>query len=401
MSWCCGCADGERTRRQKEKGIEAILESVWASRPATEEAPNREEESCVVTMRDIEERECGRGLSDVQDFEEAYELGEVVGRGSTSTVYKCRQRSSGRTYATKVIGEEQLRAEFGSLAAQFETEIAALRACRHPNIIRLEDAVMSRGKLYLVMEYLTGGELFDYVVDKGTLSEAEAADVLRHLTSAIAYMHAKGVVHRDLKPENLLLTAKKEIKIIDFGLSKMLPEPDIQATSFLGTRGYLAPEMLKRQAYTKAVDMWALGVIAYILLCGCLPFDDEISQLSSPLLSRKFLLRYPSWASGLSRNAKSFLAALLQVDPAKRLTADAALDHVWLRAKNIPHLILRSPALIKDKVPKTPKLGRTRQPPKRPPNHNRDPRLRPPQTAAGGAAARAPGPAHLPRKNSF
>ena len=125
------------------------------------------------------------------------------------------------------------------------------------------------GRLYVVTELLSGGELFDYVVKRGTLSEAEAAAILADLADAVRFMHDQGIIHRDLKPENLLLEeepargAFPAVKIIDFGLSKMLADPTDAASSFLGTRGYLAPEMLKRHAYSRAVDMWAFGVIAY------------------------------------------------------------------------------------------------------------------------------------------
>lgn len=358
---CCTGDTGERRRRQKEKGLDAILAAIWASRPSEEKEQPREE-TVRVTLKDIETPDFSkRGLSEIV-FGDEYELGSVIGRGSTSTVYTCQKKTTGKTLAVKVIGEDQLRGEYANLETQFQTEIAALRACVHPNIIHLEDAVLSDGKLYLVTELLAGGELFDYVVQKGTLSEAEAAAMLRDLTSAIVYMHDKGIVHRDLKPENLLLTSSKQIKIIDFGLSTILPEPDIQATSFLGTRGYLAPEMLKRKSYTKAVDLWALGIIAYILLCGCLPFDDDIAQLSSPLITRKFELKYPSWASKLSANAKQFLQGLLCIDPSRRLTARRAYEHAWLLPHTqIPHYVLQSPALIRNNVPKTPKLNRTSQ----------------------------------------
>ena len=312
-------------------------------------------------------------------FGDHYDLGPIIGRGSTSTVHRSTQKRSGTSWATKVITEEQLRGgQFGALADQFETEIAALRSCHHPNIIRLEDAIITDGCLYLVLEHLRGGELFDYVVARGTLSEAEASGILRDLASAVRYMHAKGIIHRDLKPENLLLTREPppgmvpEVKIIDFGLSKMLTEPSSIATSFLGTRGYLAPEMLKRQHYSKAVDMWAFGVIAYILLCGCLPFDDDSAKVSSPLLGRKFELRYPSWAQSLSAGAKSFLAALLDVDPKRRATAAKILDHPWLRGDAAAATsLLRSPAMLRH-VPRTPKAHRPPPPPpatSRPPAH--------------------------------
>mmetsp|Transcript_5611 Transcript_5611/g.23322 ORF Transcript_5611/g.23322 Transcript_5611/m.23322 type:complete len:440 (-) Transcript_5611:675-1994(-) len=278
-----------------------------------------------------------------------YDLGPVIGRGSTSTVHKSTQLGTGKIFATKVITDLQLRfGEFDVLTEQFESELSALRACIHPNIIRLEDAIVTERNLYLVMEYLTGGELFDYVVGKGSLSEQEAATILRDVASAIAYMHDKNVIHRDLKPQ---------VKIIDFGLSKILSDQSVHATSFLGTRGYLAPEMLKRQRYSKSVDVWAFGVITYILLCGCLPFDDDVTRISSPVAGRKFVLRYPSWAIKLSREAKEFLLRILDVDPNRRLTAQQAVTHIWLRPEtHIPHHILQSPALIKDRISRTPKV---------------------------------------------
>ena len=308
------------------------------------------------------------------DFGRIYELGPVVGRGSTSTVYLTKCRRTGTAWATKVIDESVLqRRDWNRLSGQFAAEIAALRACRHPHIVSLDNAIIDAhdGRLYLVFEYLSGGELFDYVVRKGTLSEAEAAAVLRDVASAVAYMHSQHVIHRDLKPENLLLerepppSASPTVKIIDFGLSKMLPlarEGGVEATnnpdafyhtasSFLGTRGYLAPEMLKRKRYSEAIDIWAFGVIAYVLLCGCLPFDDDLSKINSPIAGRKFgALRYPSWASTLSPKAKDFLQGLLDVDPNRRLTAVDAAKHTWLYPDTqIPHNILRSPALIKDR----------------------------------------------------
>jgi len=323
---------------------------------------------------------CDRFVGAVQrfttgEFGRLYELGPVVGRGSTSTVYLTTCRRTGTFWATKVIDESVLRRrEWTRLSDQFSAEISALRACRHPHIISLSDAIADvRGsRLYLIFEYLSGGELFDYVIRKGTLNEAEAATILRDVASAIAHMHSRRVIHRDLKPENLLLNCEPppntppNVKIIDFGLSKMLPSDrgscgveaadtrpalDHTATSFLGTRGYLAPEMLKRERYSEAVDVWAFGVIAFVLVCGCLPFNDDLSQINSPVAGRMFgTLRYPSWASALSPQAKHFLRHLLEIDPRARLTAMDAAQHAWLRPEaHIPHHILRSPALIKDR----------------------------------------------------
>jgi len=136
------------------------------------------------------------------------------------------------------------------------------------------------------------------------------------------------------------------VKIIDFGLSKARATRDVCA-SFLGTRGYLAPEMLKRRTYSEAVDMWAFGVIAYVLLCGCLPFDDDAARISSPNATKKFELRFPSWARGLSKGARDLLANLLQVDPRRRFTAAQCCRHPWLRGtaerSSVP---LSSPAML-------------------------------------------------------
>ena len=186
-------------------------------------------------------------------------------------------------------------------------------------------------------------------------------------------------MHRDLKPENLLLRRKPkpnedvEVKIIDFGLSKALE--DEVARSFLGTRGYLAPEMLQRREYTKAVDTWALGVIVFVLLCGCLPFDDDSQTVPSDEIVRsKYVLRFPRWASNLSASAKDLLAHLLDTNPKTRYSADQALHHPWVRGQTAPRNnllaspgrikkspLLRTPRSVQQKTAKSGANGRRRQ----------------------------------------
>jgi len=285
---------------------------------------------------------------------EKYQLMEVLGVGSTSTCHRCVDKKTGAHYACKIIDKLTIEERFQGMMEQFHTEIEALRALNHPSIIQLFDVFISEEKIFIVMELMEGGELFDYVVQKGTLTEDEASIIVRKVTGAMVYMHSQNIVHRDLKPENLLLRRKPnspqdsvDVKIIDFGLSKCMTEPVAQ--SFLGTRGYLAPEMLQRRDYTKAVDTWALGVIVFVLLCGCLPFDDDSATVpSDDLVRAKFVLRFPRWAKNLSPSAKDLLSHLLDVNPSRRYTAEQALDHAWVTGKAAPKgNLLASPGRIK------------------------------------------------------
>lgn len=378
---------------------------------------------------------------------------EVLGVGSTSTCHRCIHKSTGEHYACKIIDKRLIEDRFQGMMDQFHTEIEALRSLHHPNIIQLYDVYITEEKIFIVMELMEGGELFDYVVQKGTLTEDEAASIVRKVTDALVYMHSKNIVHRDLKPENLLLRRiprstndsvevkvrctrnkralvlclvprlfclfvclediyrfdephrlrfydiiinffvhKKDYRfwfikgthkyiyydmscfcddcnaiIVDSPLfsvfihilqifvvilftnnkKKCMEEP--VARSFLGTRGYLAPEMLQRRDYTKAVDTWALGVIVFVLLCGCLPFDDDSQTVPSDELVRaKFILRFPRWAKNLSASSKDLLKHLLNVDPTARYSAEQALEHPWVTGKAAPKgNVLSSPGRIK------------------------------------------------------
>ena len=289
---------------------------------------------------------------------ERYNLLEVLGVGSTSTVHRCVDKQTLEQFACKVIDCQLIEERFQGMMTQFQTEIEALRKLQHPSIIRLYDVfIKTEDKIFIIMELMEGGELFDYVVQKGTLTEDEAAQIVRMVTSALVYMHSRNVCHRDLKPENLLLKTKPrpsdhgstiEVKVIDFGLSKAMEEQPV-ARTFLGTRGYLAPEMLQRRDYTRAVDTWALGVIVFVLLCGCLPFDDDSALVpSDDLVKAKFVLRFPRWAKNLSASAKNLLSHLLDVNPRTRYTAEQALAHPWVRGETAPKgNLLASPGRIK------------------------------------------------------
>mmetsp|Transcript_462 Transcript_462/g.1693 ORF Transcript_462/g.1693 Transcript_462/m.1693 type:complete len:442 (-) Transcript_462:88-1413(-) len=300
---------------------------------------------------DIQGREL-EGLSNGrrQAFIEKYELKEAIGIGSTSSCYRCVHIMSGKELAVKIIDKRKIEAEYRGLISQFYNEIDILKSLRHPNIIELEEVIESETKLYIVMELMRGGELFDFIVARGKLREDEAQGLAKKIISAVAYMHSQDIIHRDLKPENLLLASsgsEHDLKLIDFGLSKCMHGQD--TASFLGTRGYLAPEMLQRRTYSKAVDCWALGIIVFILLCGCLPFDDDTSVLTSPLVNRKFQLRFPHWAQNLSESAQDLLRGLLNTNPRRRLTAEQALNHPWVQGKgkaSTQKNYLRSPQIL-------------------------------------------------------
>merc|ERR1712000_656975 len=190
------------------------------------------------------------------------------------------------------------------------TEVDILTQVDHPNIISLEEVFDTPDTLYLVMELITGGELFDKITEIGAYSEQTAAELVKNIVSAVKYLHDRGIAHRDLKPTNLLLKDDEDltnVKIADFGLSKIMGDNTMMQTA-CGTPIYVAPEVLSGEAYEKEVDMWSIGVITYILLCGFPPFFDDVSD-----------------------QAKDFIDNLLLVDPALRLTAEQALEHPWLQ----------------------------------------------------------------------
>ena len=201
-----------------------------------------------------------------------YDIKALIGKGSFSRVVRVENRSTKQPYAIKMIEKREGR-------AVFETELSVLRRVRHTNIIQLIEVFESQDRVYMVMELATGGELFDRIVAKGTFTERDATRVVHMALDGLKYLHALGITHRDLKPENLLYYHPgndSKIMITDFGLSATRkPGEDGLMTTTCGTPEYIAPEILARQPYSCAVDLWAMGVISFILLSGTMPFDDE------------------------------------------------------------------------------------------------------------------------------
>jgi len=213
------------------------------------------------------------------------------------------------------------------------TEIEILKKVQHPNIISLKEIIDTKSWLFIITELVTGGELFDKIVELGSYSEKDAAILVCKMVSAIQYIHNINIVHRDLKPENLLLKNTNnitEVKIADFGLSKIVGSSMMMQTA-CGTPGYVAPEVLKASGYDKEVDMWSIGVITYILLCGFPPFYNEnLPELFEQIMKADYDFPEEYWAD-VSADAKDFIRKLLVVEPTERMTGQQALDHRWLK----------------------------------------------------------------------
>ncbi|KAE8281701.1 Calcium/calmodulin-dependent protein kinase type 1D [Larimichthys crocea] len=278
-----------------------------------------------------ENGDTGRGETwkkQVDDIKKIFDFKEVLGTGAFSEVVLAQERLTGRMFAVKCIPKKALKGKESSI----ENEIAVLRKIKHENIVALEDIYESPDHLYLIMQLVSGGELFDRIVEKGFYTEKDASTLIRQVLDAVNYLHKMGIVHRDLKPENLLYFNPQDgskIMISDFGLSKMEGSGDVMSTA-CGTPGYVAPEVLAQKPYSKAVDCWSIGVIAYILLCGYPPFYDENdSKLFEQILKADYEFDAPYW-DDISDSAKDFISSLMEKDPAKRFTCDQALRHPWI-----------------------------------------------------------------------
>ncbi|XP_065909896.1 calcium/calmodulin-dependent protein kinase type 1-like [Dysidea avara] len=259
-----------------------------------------------------------------------YSIKETLGRGAFSEVVKAQDRETGTQYAIKIIDKKQLKGKEEAL----QNEIEVLRKVSHPNIVKLYEMYDDKSKVYLVMELVCGGELFDRIVEKGTYTEKDASELIAQILGGVNYLHSQGIVHRDLKPENLLCYSKEDSKIMisDFGLSKIASEPETMPAmqTACGTPGYVAPEVLRRQPYNQAVDCWSIGVIAYILLCGYPPFyDEEDSELFKQIMKGTYEFDSPYW-DDISDSAKNFITHLMELDPKKRYNCEQALKHPWI-----------------------------------------------------------------------
>jgi len=259
-----------------------------------------------------------------------YEVQGELGRGAFSVVKLGVNKKTKEKVAIKIIDRNDVGKDYEK---NLRMEMDILRRVEHPNIIALHEMIESGNKLYFVMELVTGGELFDRIVEKGSYSEEDAKILVRKIVAAIDYLHKQNIAHRDLKPENLLVKSVEddtEVKIADFGLSKIIDKDKMMQTA-CGTPGYVAPEVLNAEGYDKEVDMWSVGVITYILLCGFPPFYSEsVPEVFEQIMKAEYDYPEEYWDE-ISAEAKDFIDHLLVVDLSKRLTAEQSLNHPWLR----------------------------------------------------------------------
>ncbi|XP_071258532.1 calcium/calmodulin-dependent protein kinase (CaM kinase) II beta 1 isoform X13 [Salvelinus alpinus] len=263
-------------------------------------------------------------------FTDEFQLYEELGKGAFSVVRRCVKLCTGQEYAAKIINTKKLSARDHQ---KLEREARICRLLKHSNIVRLHDSISEEGFHYLLFDLVTGGELFEDIVAREYYSEADASHCIQQILEAVLHCHQMGVVHRDLKPENLLLASKCKnaaVKLADFGLAIEVQGDQQAWFGFAGTPGYLSPEVLRKEAYGKPVDIWACGVILYILLVGYPPFwDEDQHKLYQQIKAGAYDFPSPEWDT-VTPEAKNLINQMLTINPAKRITAQEALKHPWV-----------------------------------------------------------------------
>uniref|UniRef100_A0A8C2L820 calcium/calmodulin-dependent protein kinase n=1 Tax=Cyprinus carpio TaxID=7962 RepID=A0A8C2L820_CYPCA len=263
-------------------------------------------------------------------FTDEYQLYEELGKGAFSVVRRCVKKSTGQEYAAKIINTKKLSARDHQ---KLEREARICRLLKHPNIVRLHDSISEEGFHYLVFDLVTGGALFEDIVAREYYSEADASQCINQILESVNHIHQHDIVHRDLKPENLLLASKMKgaaVKLADFGLAIEVQGDQQAWFGFAGTPGYLSPEVLRKDPYGKPVDIWACGVILYILLVGYPPFwDEDQHKLYQQIKAGAYDFPSPEWDT-VTPEAKNLINQMLTINPAKRITAEQALKHPWV-----------------------------------------------------------------------
>ncbi|XP_059967449.1 serine/threonine-protein kinase DCLK3 [Mesoplodon densirostris] len=321
--------DAQEAEKEKKPGASGGRRMVSRDEPPArveKEPKTRPEESKAERPGGRRRRPAGILAADVR---KQYEPGRVIGDGNFAVVKECRHRGTQQAYAMKIIDKSKLKGKEDMV----DSEILIIQSLSHPNIVKLHQVYETDAEIYLIMEYVQGGDLFDAIIESVKFPERDAALMLMDLCKALVHMHDKSIVHRDLKPENLLVQRNEDksttLKLADFGLAKHVVRPIF---TVCGTPTYVAPEILSEKGYGLEVDMWAAGVILYILLCGFPPFrspERDQDELFNIIQLGHFEFLAPYW-DNISDAAKDLVSRLLVVDPKKRYTAHQVLQHPWI-----------------------------------------------------------------------
>jgi len=329
--WFSGPLVQEKKKEESEaKKVEKAPETKPEIKSETKVEDKKDVKKEKKEKKDKKEKRSSSTADKPASIEDKYELKKIIGRGAFSVVKEGIRKASGKKYAVKCISKKLIDKKELSL---LEREIDIMKKLQHPNIIQLMEVIDTADSLFLVLEFASGGELFDAIVNKGSYSEADAAKIIKQILAAILYVHNHGIAHRDLKPENLLLIqnegGEEIIKIADFGLSKDFGEEQLQTSC--GTPDYVAPEVLMGEPYDMSVDIWSIGVISYVLLCGFPPFyGDSQKELFENIMSGTYDFPDPEWTE-VSPGAKNFIKKILVVDPEKRMNAEQCLQDDWMK----------------------------------------------------------------------
>ncbi|OWM65921.1 CBL-interacting serine/threonine-protein kinase 24 [Punica granatum] len=260
-----------------------------------------------------------------------YQVGRTVGEGTFAKVKFAQNTETGESVAMKILAKSTILKH--RMVDQIRREISIMKIVRHPNIVRLHEVLASRTKIYIILEFVAGGELFDKIVHQGRLSENESRKYFQQLIDAVSHCHGKGVYHRDLKPENLLLDVYGNLKVSDFGLSA-LPQQGVELLhTTCGTPNYVAPEVLSQRGYDgAAADIWSCGVILYVIMAGHLPFEEtDLPSLYKKINAADFSCPY--W---FSPSAKLLIENILDPNPTTRIKIDGIKKHPWFRQNYVP-----------------------------------------------------------------
>lgn len=258
----------------------------------------------------------------------------MIGHGRFGTVRLATKKKSKTSiyYAIKSIHKRRIQSHMTVL----RSELDILQEADHPNIIRIFEAFEDEKNVHVVMEYCSGGDILEHMIQKGQFNERRAAEIFEKVLSAVCYLHSLNICHRDIKPENFMFISKHpdaDLKCIDFGVSAKFRKGEEEMDNLVGTPQFIAPEVLKKK-YGKECDVWSLGVMLYVLLSGRFPFDGKSrDEIFSLILSGKFGFQHRTWKS-ISNEAKDLISRFLVLNPAKRITIRQALRHPWFKILN-------------------------------------------------------------------